>query len=151
MEHREVNESFIQPFSPARRADYVTVTECENFPYAFCSTRWVENQKVAERLCLIWENSKKMTKYWESLPKSKQPKCKSYEIVLEGTKDELTLNRLNFFGYIASLLQKILLTYQTDAPMIPFLFEDLFSTAKSLMGLIIKQDVLNHIINGRQL
>ena len=35
--------------------------------------------------------------------------------------------------------------------MIPFLFEDLFSTAKSLMGLIIKQDVLIHIINGRQL
>ena len=35
--------------------------------------------------------------------------------------------------------------------MIPFLFEDLFSTAKSLMGLIIKQDVLNRIINTRQL
>ena len=137
--------------SPARRADYVTVTESENFPYAFCSTRWVEDQKVAERLCLVWENIKKMTKYWESLPKSKQPKCKSYETVLEGTKDELTLTKLNFFGYIASLLQKILLTYQTDAPMIPFLFEDLFSTAKSLMGLIIKQDVLNRIINARQL
>ena len=35
--------------------------------------------------------------------------------------------------------------------MLPFLFEDLFSTAKSLMGLIIKQDVLNCIINSRQL
>ena len=45
-----------------------------------------------------------MTKYWESLPKSKQPKCKSYETVLEGTEDELTLTKLNFFGYIASLL-----------------------------------------------
>ena len=48
--------------SPARRTDYVTVTECENFPYAFCSTRWVEDQKVAERLCLVWENIKKKTK-----------------------------------------------------------------------------------------
>ena len=71
--------------------------------------------------------------------------------VLEGTKEKLTLTKLNFFGYIASLLQKILLTYQTDALMIPFLFEDLFSTAKSLMSLIIKQDVLNRIINARQL
>ena len=35
--------------------------------------------------------------------------------------------------------------------MIPFLFEDLFLTAKSLMGLIIKQNVLNRIINARQL
>ena len=92
-----------------------------------------------------------MTKYWESLPKSEQPKCQSYETVLEGTEDELSLTKLNFFGYIASLLQKILLTYQRDAPMIPFLFEDLLSTAKSLMSLIIKQDVLNRIINGRQL
>ena len=86
----------MQPFhdSPARRADYVTVTESENFPYAFCSTCWVEDQKVAERSCLIWENYikyiKKMTKYWESLPKIKQPKCKSYETAVEGNKDKLT-------------------------------------------------------------
>ena len=45
--------------SPARRADYATVNKCENFPYAFCSTRWVEDQNVAERLCLIWANMKK--------------------------------------------------------------------------------------------
>ena len=35
--------------------------------------------------------------------------------------------------------------------MIPFLVEDLFSTAKNLMGLIIKQDILSSIVNGRQL
>ena len=57
--------------SPARRADYVTVTECENFPRCFCATQQVEDQKVAERLCSIWENIKKISKYWEALPKSK--------------------------------------------------------------------------------
>ena len=35
--------------------------------------------------------------------------------------------------------------------MILFLFEDLFSTAKSIMGLIIKQGVLSCIVNDRQL
>ena len=35
--------------------------------------------------------------------------------------------------------------------MIIFLFEDLLSTAKSIMGLIIKQDVLSCIVNERQL
>ena len=94
--------------SPARRADYVTVTECENFPSCFCATRWVEDQKVAERLCSIWENIKKMTKYWEALPKSKRPKWKSDNTVVEGTKDELTLAKLEFFGYIANLLHNIL-------------------------------------------
>ena len=39
--------------SPARRADYVTVTECENFPSCFCATWWVEDQKAVERLCSI--------------------------------------------------------------------------------------------------
>ena len=34
--------------SLARRADYVTVTECENFPSSFCATRWLEDQNVAE-------------------------------------------------------------------------------------------------------
>ena len=137
--------------SPARRADYVIVTDCENFPSCFCTIRWVEDQKVAERLCSIWENIKKMTKYWEALPKSKRPKCKSYNTVVEGTQDELTLAKLEFFGYIASLLQNILVKYQTDALMIPFLFEDLFSIAKSLMDLIIKPDVLSSIVNGSQL
>ena len=41
---------------PTRRADYVTVTECENFPHAFYSAHWVEDQKLAERLCSIWGN-----------------------------------------------------------------------------------------------
>ena len=39
-----------------------------------------------------------MTKYWESLSKSKQLKCKSYETEIEGTEDALTLIKLNFFG-----------------------------------------------------
>ena len=45
--------------SSTRRADYVTVTECENFPSCVCATWWVDDQKVAERLCSIWENIKK--------------------------------------------------------------------------------------------
>ena len=107
----------------------------------------MEDQKVAERLCSIWEYIKNMTKYRETLPKSKLPKCKGYNTVVERTKDELTLAKLEFFGYITSLLQNILVKYQ----MPPFLFEDLFSIAKSLMDLIIKPDVLSSIVSGSQL
>ena len=46
--------------------------------------------------------------YWEALPKSKPPKCKNYNTVVEGTKVELTLAKLEFFGDIASFLQNIL-------------------------------------------
>ena len=92
-----------------------------------------------------------MTKYWEALPKSKQTKCKSCNTVVGGTKDELTLTKLEFFGYTASLLQNIVVKYQIDTSMIPFLFESLFSIAKSLMHLIIKPDVLSSIVIGSQL
>ena len=57
----------------------------------------MEDQKVTE-------NIKKMIKYWKALPKSKRPEFKTYNTVVERTKDELTLATLEFFGYIASLL-----------------------------------------------
>ena len=48
----------------------------------------MEDQKVAERLCSIWENIKKMTKYWEALPKSKRQNAR---VKYSGRgKDELT-------------------------------------------------------------
>ena len=109
----------------------ITVTEYENFPHAFYSTRQFKDQKVVERLCSIWGNIKKITKFWVALPTKNQPKC-----------NELTLAKSNLFGFITSLLQDILVKCQTDTLRILFLFENLFSTAKSIMGLIIKQDVL---------
>ena len=59
------------PDSPTRRPDYVTVTECENFSHAFSSTNSSKHQKVANILCSIWGDIKKITKYWEALPKKR--------------------------------------------------------------------------------
>lgn len=38
--------------SPVRRADHITITN--NFPLVFCSTRWIEDGAVADRLQEIW-------------------------------------------------------------------------------------------------
>ena len=38
-----------------------------------------------------------MVKYGEALPKSKRPEFKTYNAVVERTKDELTLATLEFF------------------------------------------------------
>ena len=35
--------------SPARRDDYFKLTGCEEYPFNFCGTRWIEDKKVAER------------------------------------------------------------------------------------------------------
>ena len=63
--------------SPARRADYSSVTGSDIFHLSFCSTRWIEDKKVADRLIDIWQNIEKIVKFWEGLTKSKRPKCKS--------------------------------------------------------------------------
>ena len=71
----------------------------------------MKDQKLAERLCSVWEKISKMTKYWEALPKIKRPKCRSYNTVVARTKDKLTLAKLKIFGYVASLLKNILVKY----------------------------------------
>lgn len=92
-----------------------------------------------------------MVKFWESLAKSIRPQSKSYATVLDATKDELTKAKLQFFSYVASLLQPMLVKYQTNWPMVPYYFQDFFSLSKCLMRLIVKPDVLVTITTGRQL
>ena len=45
----------------------------------------------------------KTVKYWTSLLKSKQPKCKSFDIVSKAVNDFLTPLKVSFFSYMASL------------------------------------------------
>ena len=63
--------------SPARRSEYTSITGSTVFPFSFCTTRWVEDKNVAERLISIWSSIVKIVNHWESLPKSKRPSCNS--------------------------------------------------------------------------
>ena len=45
--------------SPARRAEYIRVSESNIFPLFFCATTWVEDKKVAERLLKYGHTSQK--------------------------------------------------------------------------------------------
>ena len=87
--------------------------------------RWVEDQAVADQLKEIWPHITKVVRHWESLPKSRRPNSKSYDVTVKGAKDELTVAKLSFFSFIAVLLKLYLTKYQTDQPMIPFLAKDL--------------------------
>ena len=49
--------------SPARREDYENVTGSTTYPLAFCSTRWVESMKVANRATSIWPNIQEMVSF----------------------------------------------------------------------------------------
>ena len=128
--------------TPARRADYISVTKSDSFPLFFCATRWVEDKGPADRLIEIWPNIAKIFQFWRTLPKKKQPSGKSYEAVKTAVEDPLTSAKLSFFSYVASILQPFLAKYQTSKPMIPYLYIDLAKIYRSILGVIIKDDVL---------
>ena len=113
--------------SPSRRADYENVTKSSVYPLKFCSHRWAENKIVVERAIDVWENVVKTLKYWMGLQKSKQPKDsnKSYQRLKSTITDPLILVKLKFFAKTVNELNKFLLLYQTDNPMVPFIAQSL--------------------------
>ena len=135
--------------TPARRVDYVSVTQSSEYPLFFCATRWEEDKKVSDRLLCIWPNIK-IINFWKSLPKRKQLSSKSFENVKIAVEDVLTLAKLNFFSYFASLFEPFLLKYQTQNPMLPYLYTDLVDLFKSVLKLIIKDEIVENCWSGNQ-
>ena len=60
---------------PSRRADFENVTDCgeNDYPLQFCVHCWIENEVVARRAQVVWSKLVDVVRYWQSLPKSKQP------------------------------------------------------------------------------
>ena len=61
--------------SPSRCADYERITSASksDFPFSFCSLRWVENDVVVKKPLSIWPKMIEVLDFWKGLPKSKQP------------------------------------------------------------------------------
>ena len=105
--------------------------------------RWVEDKKVSERIIEIWPSIVKIVNHWSKLAPSKQPKCKSYEVLKGAVKDPLIVAKLNFFSFLAGHLLPYLTSYQCQKPMIPFLHSDLQQLVKELLGLTIKSKLID--------
>ena len=50
---------YLFPHSPVRKDDYTTVTWPTAFPLKFCASRWIEDDRVAERALGILPNVEK--------------------------------------------------------------------------------------------
>ena len=59
--------------------------------------------------------------------------------------------KLEFFDYIAGILQPFLKSYQSDDPVLPFLYFDLKSLVSSLLKLFIKPDLISQAKTGLDL
>ena len=76
--------------SPARREDFESAN-----PLFFCSTRWISS------IC-------KLVEILEKLPPSERPESKSFLNVQEAVKDSLKLLKLDFYSFVASLMEPYL-------------------------------------------
>lgn len=110
--------------------------------------RWVEDKKVADRLIEIWPHMERILRYWESLPKSKRPCTKGYEALKNAVSDSLTTVKLYFFSHVAGLMLPYLTRYQTEKPMVPFLYGDLDNLCRGILEHFIKSDVLSNCKRG---
>ena len=90
----------------------------------------------------ILENIKSLVKYWESKLKSKRPSSKSYENLKAALNDPLTTAKLQFFSFITGILQPFLKSYQMDQPMVPFMYNDIFTLLQKSLQSVVKPDLL---------
>jgi hypothetical protein len=130
--------------SPARRADYSTITGSQVFPLQFCGTRWVEDLSVAQRAVEIWENITKYIEHVSNGPKSKIPKCASFISVNKAVNDPTTVAKLHVFINVAKNFQPFLKHFQSDKPMVPFMEYEIGKLLRSLMENFMKVNVLSN-------
>ena len=77
------------------------------------------------------------------MPVSKRPKDKkSYEILVKRHLYLTVTAKLHFFKFIASLFQEILVSFQSDQPLIPFLPSSLENVIKRIMKIFTLPDVI---------
>ena len=103
---------------------------------------WKMNEGVASRGIIVWPNMVKIVKYWESLCKSKRPKNKSYEALVDHHLDKFVPLRMQFFKDLAKKLKGFLVLFQTDRPMVAFLSNSLENMLRNLMKMILKPNIL---------
>ena len=108
----------------------------------FCKVRWVESKPVAERAIDIWPDVEKMLAFWEKKKKHQRPQGKSYEVVPSAVKEPLIVAKFQFFCFMANMVEPFLVKYQSNAPLVPFMYHDISSLLKSLMLLVFKSEVV---------
>ena len=130
--------------SPARRDIYLKEGSSSNFPMKFCEPRWIEDKEVAERALEIWESVVATVRYWGGLSKSKKPgNNKSFDYLVIHRQDLLMTAKLHFFVFIAGILRPFLVLFQTDNPMLPFMYDELSEISKRLIVLMCKKEKID--------
>ena len=112
---------------------------------------WVENNKVCEHLLQVWDDVKHLFASWDKLLNSKRPSLKSYETVKKAIGDLFIVSKLHIFTHVSGLVEPFLTLFQTDKPMIPFIYLSLKDFVLKLLEITVKPSVLESSSTGCKL
>ncbi|GBM88594.1 hypothetical protein AVEN_197640-1 [Araneus ventricosus] len=128
--------------SPARRALFTSVTTSSVFPKKFCAVQWLQNAEVAQRAI---ELIPMLMLFVEEIEKTKTISSQSYKIVSEAIADPLLSAKLEFFRGLASDVEPFLEKFQSDEPLVPFLYEELSAVLMTQISRIVKPGAMDEI------
>ena len=141
--------------SPARRGDVVegqSSLTSSKFHLKFCPTRWVENVSVATRAIELWQDYMTLIKEFLLRCASKRPQnILSYDALLKHPTDESMIIKFSIFKEIATVLMGFLKTFQTTAPMMPFLSGCIERVLRLFLEYFVKRETLQQVITASQL
>jgi len=132
---------------PSRRFDYTSATKSSVFPLRFCAVRWVENSAVIQRAMDMLP----FLKTYIAAVANKPPDSRSFKKVKEAMNDKMLAAKLGFMQSVAMQLEPYLTKYQSNKPLIPFLYQDLYSMLRNLMICFVKSDVMAGVTNASKL
>lgn len=132
---------------PSRRADYSHFSKSSVFPQKMCAIRWVENGSVIKRAIEVIPNIKKYVEGVKNAP----PQSNNFLQIGPFLKDEFLLAKLQFMLTVSTELEPFLRFFQSNKPLLPFLYAQLMSMLKSIMKRFIIPGVLNSATNSYEL
>lgn len=132
---------------PSRRADFIHYSQSDKFPLKFCAIRWVENSNVIERAIKILPNIKKYIEGTEKKP----PQTKNYAVVKQFLNDKFLEPKLLFMQSVALELEPFLKMFQSNKPLLPLMYNELYTVMASVLGRFIKSEKIEKVKNAAQL
>jgi len=157
---REVEELAIDlhslfRYSSARREDFKFVELQldieQNMFLRHVPTRWLSLQPVNTRILQLFPA---LEKYMKDMTKnSNTPKSIAYGRIIQGVIQDKykTLTQLDFLSNVTSLFTDFLTCFQTSAPMIHVLHEEMFAMVKTIMNRFVKSEVMQSVSGTKQL
>lgn len=130
---------------PSRRGEYTLLTGKSTFPLKFCAIRWVENADVLTRAISILP-ALKLYANTKSPPNSK-----NFGIMKSALSDSLLMAKLEFLLSVANMLERFLKMFQSNNPMLPYMYNELFTLMKEIANRFVKKEVIDGIKTGKAL